>query len=75
MYAAVFSQSHIGFNSKLIEYIKCSENNFNVPVVEAGGEFSRDLAGSESMSDPSGVPESDSIEGVGDPTDILTLHR
>lgn len=41
------------------------------PVVEAGGEFSRDLGGSESMREPSGVPDKDSKEGVGDPIDIL----
>ena len=43
----------------------------NLPLEDAGGEFSRDRAGSESMSDPRGVPDRDSREGVGDPTDIF----
>lgn len=42
-----------------------------LPVVEAGGEFSRERGGSESMREPRGVPESDSRDGVGEPTDIL----
>ena len=40
-------------------------------MVDAGGEFSRDLGGSLSMREPRGVPERDSKEGVGDATDIL----
>lgn len=42
--------------------------------MDAGGEFSRDLGGSESMSDPRGVPERDSRDGVGDPIDILNVN-
>lgn len=41
------------------------------PVVEVGGELSRDGEGSESIREPKGVPERDSSEGVGEPTDIL----
>lgn len=45
-----------------------------IPVVDAGGEFSRERGGSESIRDPRGVPERDSSDGVGDPTDILAPH-
>lgn len=44
------------------------------PVVDAGGEFSRERGGSESIREPNGVPDRDSSDGVGEPTDILTNH-
>lgn len=41
-------------------------------MVDAGGEFSRERGGSESMREPKGVPERLSSDGVGEQTDILS---